>query len=463
MRLMRLNRNRNGITAKSARLKRSCARLLLGAAVLSVANTASADDWPGWMGAQRDDVYRESGVVTEIPSEGLPVKWRHPVGAGYSGPAVAGGKVFVTDYLTSSGQLFNDPGQRAKLKGRERLLALDEQTGEVIWEYAYDRPYDISYPSGPRATPTIDGDRVYFLGAEGDFACLDTSDGSVIWKRNLVADFAADVPIWGFSGHPLVHGELVYTMVGGEGQGLVAFDKKTGEVRWKALDTPAGYCAPTLVQAGGTTQLISFHPEGVTSFDPETGKPFWEIAVSPSYEMAVAVPAFDGNLMYVSSIHTEAVMIELDSSTPTAKELWRGEAKNAVHCSNAPAAFDDGVVYGTDCNQGDLIAVDAKNGDRLWSTFQATKPDEKRFIKHGTAFITQIGDSDRYYLMSETGDLLVAKLTAKGYEELGRMKVVEPTGEAFGRPVVWSHPAYANHAAFIRNDKEIVAVDLTAK
>ncbi|MCC9601639.1 PQQ-like beta-propeller repeat protein [Stieleria sp. JC731] len=458
-----MNRRRRSAAIRMSDVIKASKRLLLGTALLAIGTTASAEDWKGWMGSKRDGVLHESGVVDSIPAAGLPVKWRHPVGAGYAGPAVADGKVFVTDYLTASGKAFNDPGQRAKLQGRERLLALDEKSGEVIWEYAYDRPYEISYPSGPRATPTIDGNRVYFLGAEGDFTCLNTNDGSVVWKRNLSTDFGADVPIWGFSAHPLVHGDLIYTMVGGDGQGIVAFDKNTGEVSWKALDVPAGYCAPIIVDAGGTSQLITFHPEGVTSFAPETGKKYWDIPVSPSYEMSVAVPAVNGNHIFVSSIHTEAVLIELASDTPTAKEVWRGESKNAVHCSNAPASFKGDVIYGTDCNQGDLIAVDASNGNRLWSTFEATKPGEKRFIKHGTAFLTRVGDSDSYFVMSENGDLIVAELTSKGFAEKGRMHVLEPTGEAFGRPVVWSYPAYANRTAYIRNDKEIVAVNLSAK
>ncbi|WP_315861316.1 PQQ-binding-like beta-propeller repeat protein [Roseiconus lacunae] len=444
--------------------KISATGLLISAAIsVTQPTTLSADEWPGWMGAQRDGVYRESGIVDSIPDDGLPIKWRHPIAAGYAGPAVANGKVFVPDYVTSAGESFNNPGQRAKLKGKERLLALDENSGDVLWEYAYNRPYEISYPSGPRATPTVDGDRVYFLGAEGDLSCLDIDDGSVVWKREFTKDFGADVPIWGFSAHPLVHDDLLFTMVGGHGQGIVAFDKKTGNVRWKALDVPAGYCAPIKIEAGGTTQLIVFHPEGLTSLEPSTGKKFWDIPVSPSYEMSVAVPVIDGNKMFVSSIHTEAVLIELGTDSPTAKELWRGGAKNAVHCSNAPGIFEDGVIYGTDCNQGDLVAVDAKNGDRLWTTFEATKPGERRFIKHGTAFLTQLGDSDRYLVMSENGDLIVASLTAKEYKEHGRMHVLEPTGEAFGRPVVWSHPAYANQTAYVRNDKEIVAVDLSAK
>lgn len=421
----------------------------------------SADDWPGWLGASRDGVYRETGIVESIPDSGLPVKWRTAIAGGYAGPAVADGKVFVFDYQQESGELVNDPNARAKLGGAERLQALDVHSGEKIWEYSYRRDYEISYPAGPRATPTIDDGKVFLLGAEGDLTCLSAADGTLIWHRNLPSDFDAEVPTWGFAAHPLIDGELLYTMVGGKGQGVVAFEKSTGQVRWKSLDAQAGYCAPRIIHSGGRRQLIVFHPEAVVALDPASGDEFWNIPIKPSYEMSIAQPMVEGDRMYVSAIHTEAVMIGLGADAPTATELWRGEAKNAVHCNNAPPMFVDGVIYGADCLQGSLIAVDATNGDRLWETFQATQPEEKRFIKHGTAFITRIGQTDRYLVMSENGDLILAALTAKGFDELGRMHVVEPTNEAFGRPVVWSHPAYAGKTAFIRNDKEIVAIDLS--
>lgn len=430
---------------------------------LCLVQNVAADDWSGWLGDSRDGVYRETGIVDEIPESGLPVKWRRPIGVGYAGPAISDGKVFVFDYEIKSGKVLNDPGTRAEIQGKERLTIFDAESGKQIQSFSYPRPYAISYPSGPRCTPTVDGDRVYLLGAEGDLHCLNVQTCEVIWKRNLPEDFGAEVPIWGFAAHPLVDGDLVYTMVGGDDQAIVAMDKLTGEVRWKAIDSKAGYCPPRIIEAGGKRQLLVFHPTAIESLNPSNGSRYWEIPMKPSYEMSIAQPMIDGNLLYVSSIHTEAMMAELGTDQPTAKELWRGESKNAVHCSNAPPFFANGTVFGTDCLQGSLIAVDSANGDRLWETFKATKPDEKRFIKHGTAFITRIGSSDRYFLMSENGDLIVAELTSKSYEEKGRMHVVEPTNESFGRPVVWSHPAYAEKTAFIRNDKEIVAVDLSAR
>ncbi|TWU26759.1 outer membrane biogenesis protein BamB [Novipirellula galeiformis] len=419
-----------------------------------------ADDWPGWMGPSRDGVYRETGIIDAVPEEGLKVKWRTPIAGGYAGPAVADGRVFVFDYLKTEGEAFNDAGQRANLKGQERLTALDAETGKTLWQYAYDRPYSISYPAGPRCTPTVDGDLVYILGSEGDLQALRVSDGEVVWKRNLPQDLGAEVPIWGFASHPLIDGDTLYTMVGGEGQSIVAFDKWTGEVKWKAIDGNAGYCTPSIIDHGGARQLIVYHPTAVTSLNPTTGSEYWSIPIAPSFDMSIARPMVDGDLMYASGIRSESLMIQLDRDSPKAKEVWRGEPKEAVHSANATPIFTGGVVYGTDCVQGNLIAVDAKDGSRLWSTFEATKPDEKRFIKHGTAFLTRLADTDRYLIFSETGDLQMAKLTAAGFEDLGRFHVLEPTAEAFGRSVVWSHPAYAGQTAFARNDHEIVAVDL---
>ena len=434
--------------------------LIASLLVCLTVQSVRAEDWSGWMGNERDGVYNETGVIDEIPNSGLSVKWRVPIEGGYAGPAVVGNRVFVFDYMKKSGKAFNNPGERASLQGQERLTVLDAETGKRIWQKAYECPYSISYPAGPRCTPTVASERVYTLGSEGDLKCFSVADGEEIWSRSLKNDFRAEVPIWGFAAHPLVDGDLVYTMVGGSGQGVVAFDSKSGDVRWKALDAKAGYCPPTIIESSGTRQLIVYHPEGIASLNPQDGSVYWIESISPMYEMSITRPMIDGNKMYMSGIRTESLMLQLDPSKPAAEELWRGEPKQSVYCANSTPLFVNGIIYGTDCNEGSLIAVDANDGSRLWTTFKATRPEEKRFIKHGTAFITRIGNSNRYFLMSEIGDLVMATLTREGYQEKGRFHLLEPTGEAFGRAVVWSHPAYANQTIYARNDKEIVAASI---
>lgn len=443
---------------KSTRWLVSLTVIVIAAVVIE--SNVHADDWPGWMGEQRDGVYRETDVIDAIPQKGLNVKWRVPIEGGYAGPAAANGRVYVFDYARREGEVVNDPGTRANLLGSERLIALDAGSGKELWRHVYNCPYSVSYPAGPRCTPTVDEDRVYSLGSEGDLHCVSVTDGKLIWSRSFKEDLKAEVPIWGFSAHPLVSGDLLYTMVGGDGQGIVAFDKMTGEVRWKQLDVTAGYCPPSMITVGDTEQLMVFHPAGVHGLDPITGDPIWNIDIAPMYEMSIARPMIDGNLVYASGIGSESVMFELNETASAVKELWRGERDKAVYCSNSTPMFVNGVVYGTDCHDGKLIAVDAESGDRLWTTFQATKPDEKRFVKHGTGFLTRLGDTDRYLIFSEVGELIIATLTRDAYTEHGRFQAVEPTGEAFGRSVVWTHPAYANQTAYIRNDKEIVAISL---
>lgn len=417
-------------------------------------------DWAQWMGPNRDGVYNESGIVDSIPDEGLKIKWQTPVNGGYAGPAVADGKVFVFDYSMEGGEAFNEPGKRANLQGRERLVALNEADGKKLWSHEYECPYSISYPAGPRCTPTVDGDRVYILGSEGDLRCLKVKDGELVWSKSLKRDFPAEVPMWGFASHPLVDGDLLYTMVGGDGQGVVAFDKMTGEVKWKALDCKAGYCPPAIIRRGGVRQMIIYHPQGVVSLNPANGSQHWNVSIEPMFEMSICRPMIDGDYLYASGLGNQSVLIQLDPNQAAAKELWRGERKSSVYGATATPLFVDGVLYGSDCHVGKFFAVDAKDGTRLWETFDATRPDEKRFIKHGTAFVTRLGKSNRYLIMSEVGDLLMAELTRDEYKPLGRFHVLEPTGEAHGRKVVWSHPAYANKTAYVRNDNEIVAVSL---
>jgi len=438
--------------------------LCLAASQLITSLTSSAgveaEDWTGWMGNRRDGVYREAGLIDRIPADGLRVLWRTPIQGGYAGPAVKQDRVIVFDFEKESGDSFNHPSQRANVIGKERVIALSTKTGRELWRHEYHCPYDVSYPAGPRCTPTIDGDRVYTLGSEGHLRCLSLDNGKLIWSRHLPKDFNAEVPVWGFSAHPLVRDGLLYTMVGGSGQGIVAFDKMTGDVRWKALDVPAGYCPPSVIRHAGVDQLIVYHPRGVHALHPETATVLWHVDLAPMYNMSISRPMLDGNRLYTSGIRTESVMIQLDPEKAAAEPIWRGQRGESIYTSNMTPLFVDGILYGTDCNEGSLMAVDADSGRRLWSTFQATRPDERRFIKHGTAFLTRINDSDRYFIFSELGDLILAELTAREYRELGRFHVLEPTEEAFGRAVVWSHPAYANRVGYFRNDQEIVAVDL---
>lgn len=418
---------------------------------------ALADDWPQWRGPQRDGVWRETGIVDSIPEKGLPVVWRTPIHGGYSGPAVAEGRVFVTDYVRQEGDAANDPGKRAELKGLERVVCLDAATGKILWTREDEVPYRISYPAGPRTTPAIDGPYVYTLGAEGLLLCLEADTGNLVWKRDLKADYKTDAPIWGFSGHPLVDGDKLICLVGGEGSVVVAFDKRTGRELWKGISaSEPGYAPPTLITHAGVRQLLIWDADKLNSLNPETGKLYWSKPLKPSYGMSIMAPQVEGDLLFASGIGKVGAVFRLFDDKPGAELVWTGSAKNAIYCANSTPRLGDGVIYGVDCDTGMLMAASLKDGDRLWQTAEPTSRTPRG--RHGTAFLVRHDDRD--FLFSETGDLILARLSPEKYEELGRFHLLDATGECFGREVVWSHPAFANRCVFARNDREIVCVSL---
>lgn len=430
---------------------------------MALVGVAVADDWPQWMGLQRDGVWREEGVRTELQDGDLKVLWRTPVKWGYAGPAVANGKVYVPDFVVTDGDF--DPRSQAgrPLEGRERILCLDAESGKELWTHEYAVTYTISYPGGPRVTPTIQDGRLYFQGAMGHFRCLDAQTGKLLWKHDLCAKYECRPPRWGFASHPLVHGELVYTTAGGEGSVLVALDRKTGEERWKALSSEeAGYCPPKVTTFAGVEQLLFWYPKGVVGMNPATGEVYWEVALEPRFSISRMAPRQLGDKLYVAGPRA-AAMLELDADKPGATALWRGTPKNAIFPLNSTPFLQDGVIYGADAESSSLVAASMADGTRIWTDRSATlAKDAKEKSRHGTAFLVQHEKHEQFWIFGEMGDLILAELSPDGYRELGRQHLLAPTNEAWRRPVLWSHPAFAMRSVYARNDREIIRVDLSA-
>jgi outer membrane protein assembly factor BamB len=429
--------------------------------VLFIPQFVSAEDWPQWLGSRRDSVWREEGIIEQIPKAGPTILWRVPLSGGYSGPAVAAGKVFVLDYTVTGGESKLDFNARDQIHGKERVLCFDAATGKQIWSHSYGCDYNISYATGPRCTPTVADGKVYTLGAEGNLFCLDANSGKPVWSHDLNVDYKAETPMWGFCGHPLVDGKKLICLVGGEGSIAVAFDKDSGKELWRALSArEAGYCPPTIIEAGGHRQLLIWHCESLNSLDPKTGKQYWSVPLAPSYGMSIAAPRKLGDLLFASGIGNVGLALRLSPDKPEVVEAWRGSASSAVYSGNTTPFLENGMIYGCDCQTGHLRGVKLETGERVWETFAATSGTDRR-AAHGTAFIVKNGD--RFFLFAETGDLIIARLTPEKYDELSRGKLLEPTGSAFGRQVVWSHPAFANKCIFARNDKELVCASLALK
>jgi outer membrane protein assembly factor BamB len=431
-------------------------------AILFAATSAFADDWPQWLGPQRDAVWRETGIVSKFPADGLKFRWRTPIGAGYTGPAVAGGRVYVMDRRLPTGTGNpTDPFTKALVPGTERVLCLDETNGKILWTHAYDAPYTISYASGPRCTPLVADGKVFTLGAEGNLFCLDATTGKPVWSRDFKKDFGAKTPEWGFAGHPLLVDHRLICLVGGEGSVAVAFDKDTGKELWRALSAKEpGYCPPTLIEHGGKRLVILWHPEAVNGLDPESGRVLWSVPFESRYGLTAPTPRLAGDTLFVTAFYNGSLALRLGSGQP--EVLWKSpkasEKDTTYLHSIIPTPFiEGGHIYGV-CSYGQLRCLKLGAGERVWETLAATTPGKE--TRWGNAFL--IKHADRFFLANERGDLIIAKLTPAGYEEISRAKLIEPTNKDPGRLVVWSHPAFANRSVYARNDREIVCASLAA-
>ncbi|MDZ4657731.1 MAG: PQQ-binding-like beta-propeller repeat protein [Bythopirellula sp.] len=429
----------------------------LFALVLLVSSNAWADDWPQWMGPQRDNIWREDGILEKFPEGGPKVIWRTELAGGYAGPAVAAGKVFITDYVTADNVKIAN-FERKESTGIERVFCLDEATGKEIWKHEYPVTYTISYPAGPRCTPSVHDGKVYTLGAEGHLFCFDVNTGKIVWQKDLTKEYKTKAALWGYAAHPLVDGNKLICVVGGEGTHTVAFDLNTGQEIWHNQDSPEqGYSPPTIIEAGGVRQLISCRPNGVSSSDPETGKENWSVPYSATSGSIIMSPVKSGDYLYVGGYSDQSLMLKLAADKPAADIEWGNERKQGISPVNVQPIVDGDTIYGFD-QSGTLMAVAVPSGDRLWET---SAPVSEKPEGSGTAFIVRQGD--RYWLFNESGDLIIAKLSPEKYEELDRVNIIKPTNNAFGRDVVWCMPAFANKKLFVRNDAEIICVDLAAQ
>lgn len=412
-----------------------------------------ADDWPQWLGPRRDGVWRETGIVDQFPAGGPPILWRTLLGGGYAGPAVAEGRVIVLD--------------RKHDAGTERVLCLDQKTGQVQWTHEYRCNYaGLSYPAGPRCTPTVHEGKVYALGAMGDLHCLDAAKGTVLWHRNLPRDYnvrGQSFPRWGYAAHPLIDGDRLICLAGGRGSIAVALDKNTGKEIWRALSaSEPGYCPPMIYTFHGRRHLIIWHPEAVNGLEPETGKLLWSHPFPLRSGLSIPTPIQDGNRLFVTAFYDGPLMLEFAPDRDQPSVVWKGQGKNEIDTDGLHSIMPTPVIqgdylYGV-CSYGQLRCLNKNTGERIWETFQATGGQRARWAN---AFLTP--HQDRFFLFNEKGDLIIARLTPQGYQEISRAHLLKPTGDAgFGtrRAVVWSHPAYAGRCAFIRNDEEIICVNL---
>ncbi|HZZ28125.1 MAG TPA: PQQ-binding-like beta-propeller repeat protein [Pirellulales bacterium] len=418
-------------------------------------HSSLADDWPQWRGPLRDGVWRETGVVEKFDAPQLPIQWRAEIGPGYSGPTVAAGRVYVTDRQVEPAQV-------------ERVHCFNAATGKPLWHHTYDCPYvGVGYAAGPRAAVTIDQDKAYSLGAMGNLFCFNAATGDVLWQKDLKALYNIKMPMWGIAAAPLIDGQRLILNVGGEHACVVALDKTTGEEIWKALDDPAQYSAPILIQQAGRPVLVIWTGAGVVGLNPADGSVYWREEMKPKQmPIGIATPVVAGDLLFVSSFYDGSLMLRLktDSATarPAVERVWRKVGPDEIHtqslhCMIGTPILENGYVYGVD-SFGQLRCLDAATGERIWESQDAVP-------KARWAAIHMIRHDDKVWMFNERGELLITRLSPTGFEEISRTKLIEPTtGQLDQRGgVCWSHPAFANRHVFARNDQELVCASLAAQ
>ena len=416
-------------------------RSLAAAMALLLAAFACADDWPQWRGLHGDGSWHETGLLEVFPPSGLKVSWRVEVGVGFSSPVVSGGRVYVNDSLLKKPQI------------KERIHCFDEATGKEIWTHIYDVKYpdwafNPDFSGGPTCTPIVCDGRIYTLGAMGDLYCLNAAEGRVIWSKRLDQEYHTEV--FTCRASPLIDSDQLFLHIGGKPSAcVVSLDRNTGKELWRALDEPGAYNRPILITAGGQRQLIVWTQASVTALNPATGKTWWRIPIATTTNDANAAPVFHSPYLLVSGL-----MLKLNDAKPAAKTLWPDSmavAKRVLSNTSTPLLQGE-YVYSAK-SSGHLVCLQAATGKQIWITDQVTT------LKSG-ASIHPTANGDSTLLFNDRGELIRAKLTPAGYQEISRARLIEPILPYGGRKVIWPPPAFANGHVLARNDRELIRASL---
>ncbi len=414
------------------------------------------DDWPGFLGPTGDSVSREKGILTRWPKEGPRIVWQMEVAEGYGMPSISRGRLFLFDRLRNSA----------------RLRAFTSETGKPLWEFTYPTEYrdHYNYSGGPRCCPVVDGDRVYIYGPEGLLHCVRVTDGKLIWKKDATADFGVIQNFFGTGGTPVVEGDLLITLVGGSPKGsnevafdelksngtaLVAFDKYTGQVKWKSGDDLAGYSSPRVVTLGKQRVCLVFCREALHGFDPTTGKELfafpWRARILESVN--AANPVVVGDRILISETYGPGAAL-LEFKDGKIHEVWTDAKKGrdkSLQAHWATPIHVDGHVYGCSGRHpenAELRCLELATGKVLWS-----EPDLTR-----TSFLRVDG---HLVVLGEYGMLHLVKLNPQKYEEIARVQL------GGDQPLLqypcWAAPILSHGLLYVRGKDRLVCLELIPK
>jgi len=372
------------------------------------ASSISAADWPVWRGQTHDGISMEKDWKLSGEPKTL---WEAEVGLGFASFVVGDGRVLTSGHAD----------------GKDTVWCLDAINGKVIWKHEY--PADLGdkyYEGGTSNTPTIDGDKVYHLSRWGDLFCFEAITGKVIWEKNVQKETESSIPDWGFAGAPLVQGNLLILNVGKAGLGL---DKVTGKIVWKSDTDSAGYSTPYPITRDGKKLAIIGSGDAYNAVQIEDGTPVWSYRWATRYGVNASDPILSGDQLFISTGYNKGcTLLKLGEGNP--EKVWESKVlKNQFNSS----VLLDGHLYGIDGDQNSrcsLKCVKLETGKMAW---------EEKSIGFGSLMAAD----GRLIILTEKGELVVAKANTEKFEELSRAQVLS------GR--CWSAPVLANGRVYVRN------------
>jgi len=408
-------------------------RILIVVAALLAASLAlraqGATDWPQWRGVNRDGISRETGLLKEWPSSGPPVVWSAAkVGEGYGSVSVRGDRVFVQG-----------------LENRQSVVtALNRADGKVVWVRPLGPGGSNDRGSGPRGTPTADGDRLYVLTESGDLACLHIMDGTVVWQRNILKDFRGENPNWLISESPLVDGNMVIVSPGGRGAGIVALDKMTGKTVWQSaeLSDGAGYSSAIAADVQGVRTVMALTAEAGVGVRATDGKLLWRVRNVANRTANIATPVYsDGRVFYTSGYDTGGALLTLRAAggAVSATEAYFTRDMQNHH---GGVVLVDGYLYGF--SDSILTCLEFATGKRMW---------RDRSVGKGSLSYAD----GNLYVLSENNVVGLVEATPSAYREKGRFTIKDQ-----GLPS-WAHPVVDGGRLFIRNQGTLTVYDIRSK
>jgi outer membrane protein assembly factor BamB len=402
---------------------------VVGLTAIVVAQSNTAADWPQWQGPDRSGVSKEVGLLKQWPSAGPPLAWSiSGVGAGYGSLAIKGDRIFVQG---SSG-------------GRSVVFSLNRADGKNVWSKALGSAGTNDRGSGPRGTPTLDGDYVYVLTENGDLACLKAQDGTAVWQRNILREFNGRNIGWLISESPLVDGGHVIVSPGGRGAGMVALDKLTGQTVWtsKDLNDEAGYSSPIVADVQGVRTIMTLTGDAAVGVRASDGKLMWRYPKVANNTANITTPIFsDNKVLFTSAYGTGAALLAL---TAQAGEVKAQEVYFTRELQNhhGGVVLVNGYVYGF--NNSILTCIDFATGNTMW-----------RHRSVGKGSLTYADGN--LYLLGEDNVVGLAEAVPGNYIEKGRFKIQDQ-----GLPS-WAHPVVAGGRLYIRNQGTLASYDIRAK